>query len=94
MIREKGTQNVLNHLFNVLNNDATESLTFYEEWAVRVGAYGALDSNPYIEIPLNEKAFVGVVSFFANFKACLRESMVLSCETLVLIKIKIMKHIK
>ena len=41
MIKDKGTQNVLNKLFDVLSADGEESLTFYEEWAVRVGQYGA-----------------------------------------------------
>ena len=55
MIREKGTQNVLNKLFGVLNNDSAESLTFYEEWALRVGEYGASNAFENIEIILDEK---------------------------------------
>jgi len=54
MIREKGTQNVLNKLFNPLGADGTDSLTFYEEWALRVGQYGATDSFDNIEIVLDE----------------------------------------
>jgi len=57
MIREKGTQNVLNKLFNVLSSDAQESLTFYEEWAVRVGRYGATSAFDEIEIVLNQNSF-------------------------------------
>ena len=53
MIREKGTQNVLNQLFGVLNADAVESLTFYEEWALRVGQYGAANAFENIEIILD-----------------------------------------
>jgi hypothetical protein len=55
MIREKGTQNVLNKLFGVLNNDNAESLTFYEEWALRVGEYGANSAFENIELILDEK---------------------------------------
>ena len=55
MIREKGTQNVLNKLFGVLNTDNVESLTFYEEWALRVGEYGATSAFENIEIVLDEK---------------------------------------
>jgi hypothetical protein len=57
MIREKGTQNVLNHLFGVLNTDKVESLEFYEEWALRVGRYGATDAFEDIEIVLDETLF-------------------------------------
>ena len=57
MIREKGTQNVLNKLFNVLSSDNEESLTFYEEWALRVGQYGASDAFENIEFVLDEDKF-------------------------------------
>ena len=57
MIREKGTKNVLNHLFGVLNTDKVDSLTFYEEWALRVGRYGASDAFEDIEIVLDETLF-------------------------------------
>ena len=57
MIREKGTQNVLNKLFNVLSSDNLESLTFYEEWALRVGQYGASHSFENIELVLDEGTF-------------------------------------
>ena len=57
MIREKGTQNVLNKLFNVLSSDNAESLTFYEEWAVRVGQYGATTAFDNIEFILNQDLF-------------------------------------
>jgi len=54
MIREKGTQNVLNKLFNVLSSEDKESLVFYEEWAVRTGQYGAANSFQQIEFTLDE----------------------------------------
>jgi len=57
MIREKGTRNVLNKLFDVLSADNQESLTFYEEWAIRVGQYGASKAFENIEFVLNQSAF-------------------------------------
>ena len=57
MIRDKGTQNVLNKLFNPLNADVEESLVFYEEWALRVGQYGATNSFENIEFILDEGKF-------------------------------------
>jgi hypothetical protein len=57
MIREKGTQNVLNKLFDVLSADNKESLTFYEEWAVRVGQYGANNAFENIEFTLDRTTF-------------------------------------
>ena len=57
MIIEKGTQNVLNKLFDVLSADDQESLTFNEEWAVRVGEYGASNVFDEIEFKLDESSF-------------------------------------
>jgi len=57
MIREKGTQNSLNKLFNVLSSDNLESLVFYEEWALRLGQYGAAKAFENIEFILNEANF-------------------------------------
>jgi hypothetical protein len=57
MIAEKGTLNVLNKLFDVLSSRETESLTFNEEWAIRVGDYGAVDAFDEVEIQLDEKQF-------------------------------------
>ena len=54
MIREKGTQNSLNKLFNVKSALGEESLTFYEEWAIRTGQYGASEAFESIEFVLDE----------------------------------------
>ena len=57
MIIEKGTQNSLNKLFDVLSADGKESLVFDEEWAVRVGQYGASAAFENIEFSLDESLF-------------------------------------
>jgi hypothetical protein len=57
MIIEKGTQNVLNKLFDVLSADNTESLTFNEEWALRVGEYGSVDTFTELEFILDINQF-------------------------------------
>ena len=57
MIGEKGTQNVFNKLFGVLSFEQKESLSFYEEWAVRVGQYGASSAFAEIEVILQEEKF-------------------------------------
>ena len=57
MIREKGTQNSLNKLFDVLSADGKESLTFKEEWAIRLGQYGASGAFENIEFVLDEAQF-------------------------------------
>ena len=57
MIIEKGTQNVFSKLFDVLSADDQESLIFNEEWAVRVGNYGASDAFDEIEFKLDESKF-------------------------------------
>jgi hypothetical protein len=57
MITEKGTTNVLNKLFDVLSSDGQESIDFYEEWALRVGQYGASAAFETIEFNLDESLF-------------------------------------
>ena len=57
MIVEKGTQNGLNKLFDVLSAENLESLKFNEEWALRVGNYGASSSFENIEFILDESIF-------------------------------------
>ena len=57
MIIEKGTQNVLNKLFDVLSAETQESIIFDEEWAVRVGQYGASAAFENIEFNLTESLF-------------------------------------
>ncbi len=57
MIIEKGTQNVLNKLFDVLSAEGQESVTFYEEWAIRTGQYGASSSFENIEFVIDEQLY-------------------------------------
>ncbi len=57
MIVEKGTQNVLNKLFDVLSAEGQESITFFEEWAIRTGQYGASSSFETIEFVIDEQQF-------------------------------------
>jgi len=56
-IREKGTANSLNKLFDALASADKESLDFYEEWAIRKGQYGAVDTFDEIEYRLDESKF-------------------------------------
>jgi len=57
MIIEKGTKNVLNKLFDVLSADGKDSVNFYEEWAVRMGQYGASSAFENVEFILPEGLF-------------------------------------
>ena len=65
-IAQKGTANAVNQMLKATFNNLSSDINFYEEWAMRVGEYGALDTNPFIEIPLNESAF-GVNPSVAQF---------------------------
>ena len=55
MIQDKGTRNALTKLFDALGSADKESLEFYEEWAVRVGQYGAADGFEEVEYILKEE---------------------------------------
>jgi hypothetical protein len=54
MIQDKGTANVLTKLFDALGAADKESLEFYEEWALRVGQYGGVDSYDEVEFIIDE----------------------------------------
>ena len=56
-IKQKGTRNAVDALNQVSLNNIASDITTYEEWAVRVGEYGAIDSNNYLEIILDEQTF-------------------------------------
>ena len=57
MIADKGTKNALTKLFDALGAADKESLEFYEEWAVKVGQYGAADGFEEVEFLLEEDKF-------------------------------------
>ena len=65
-IAQKGTANAVNQMLKATFNNLAGDISFYEEWAMRVGEYGALDTNPFVEIPLDESAF-GVNPSIAQF---------------------------
>ena len=56
-IKEKGTRNSLNKLFDVLASNDKDSIEFYEEWAIREGVYGAVSSFEELEVVLDENQF-------------------------------------
>lgn len=56
-IKQKGTPNAFDALTQAQFNNLASDINYFEEWAVRIGEYGAVDTNPYIEISLDEKAF-------------------------------------
>lgn len=58
MIQDKGTNNSLSKLFNALSSSSLDSLEFYDEWAVRVGQYGANQSFDEVEFLLEESKFL------------------------------------
>ena len=54
MIKEKGTLNSLNKLFDVLSENDKESIDFYEEWAIKQSQYGASEGFDEVEFKLDE----------------------------------------
>ncbi|CAB4133715.1 hypothetical protein UFOVP257_437 [uncultured Caudovirales phage] len=55
MIKQKGTINSVAALEGAIFNNINTNINVYENWAVRVGEYGAIDSNQMIEVRLDEK---------------------------------------
>ena len=56
-IQDKGTKNVLTKLFDKLGSATKDSLEFYEEWAVRVGRYGATTGDDQFDIIFDEQKY-------------------------------------
>jgi hypothetical protein len=56
-IQDKGTRNVLTKLFDKLGSANKDSLEFYEEWAVRVGRYGATTGDEQFDLILDEEKY-------------------------------------
>ena len=56
-IQDKGTTNSLSKLFDALSNTENSSLEFFEDWAFKVGQYGASDSFDEVEFEIDESKF-------------------------------------
>jgi hypothetical protein len=56
-IQDKGTKNALTKLFDALSSADKDSLEFYEEWAVRLGQYGAIENIYEVEFELDETKY-------------------------------------
>lgn len=56
-IQDKGTKNALTKLFDPLSTANTDSIEFFEEWALRLGQYGSIDNIEEVEYQLNDKYF-------------------------------------
>jgi hypothetical protein len=53
-IQDKGTKNALTKLFDALSSANKDSLEFFEEWAIRLGQYGAVENITEVEYNLDE----------------------------------------
>jgi len=54
-IKQKGTRNAVNALTNAQFNKLGGDIDFYEEWAVRVGSFGAVSNKKITEVIINEQ---------------------------------------
>lgn len=57
-IKEKGTKNAFNKLAKASIHNLQGEIDFNEEWAFRVGHYGAYETYQEIEVPLIEGTFI------------------------------------
>ena len=56
-IKQKGTKAAVDALSAVKLGNLNSTLTTFEEWAIRIGGYGSIDSNEFVEITLDETKF-------------------------------------
>ena len=63
-IKEKGTKTAIESLTTARFNNINSNINLYEEWAVRVGEYGSLESDAQIEIELDDTKFTNNPSTF------------------------------
>jgi hypothetical protein len=57
-IKEKGTRNAINKLSKATVQNFQGKIDFKEEWAFRIGHYGAFETYQEIEVPLKEGSFI------------------------------------
>ena len=57
-IKEKGTRNSVDKLFDVLRSSNFARIDIKEEWAFKIGEYGSTDAYTEIEFPLDEKKYL------------------------------------
>ncbi|CAB4130355.1 hypothetical protein UFOVP116_405 [uncultured Caudovirales phage] len=62
-IRDKGSRRAIESLTRAQLDRLSSDISFYEDWAFRVGEYGAIDSTQDIEIILNEANFTNGPAF-------------------------------
>ena len=55
LIKNKGTSQSITNLKNAKFSELSNEIEYFEEWAVRVGEYGALSSNSTVEVILSNK---------------------------------------
>jgi hypothetical protein len=53
-IKQKGTMNAITSLTSGVFDNVTSEINIYEEWALRVGDYGAAENNQFLELILQE----------------------------------------
>lgn len=58
-VKEKGTLNAITAFTAAGFNGVTSDINLYEEWGMRVGEYGALENNKFVEVQLDETQFTG-----------------------------------
>lgn len=56
-ITQKGTRNAIDALARAEFDGIANSIDIYEEWGARVGEFGAIDSNPAVQLIIDESIF-------------------------------------
>jgi hypothetical protein len=56
-IKQKGTKNAVTNLVRGNFDRVASDIDYFEEWALRVGEYGATGSDQYVELKLNDQVF-------------------------------------
>ena len=65
LIKQGGTLNALNALKGAkFNNLATQPVDLFENWAIRVGEYGATEVNQFLEVILSDSEFTNNPAIF------------------------------
>ena len=75
LITQKGTVNSIRALRGAQFNNLNTSIDFSENWAIRVGEYGATDANEFTEIILRESDFDNNPAVFQLVDASVTEEL-------------------
>jgi len=82
LLKQKGTKNSIDALTTATFSNMQGALDLYEEWAIRVGEFGALDTNQYFEVNITPDVSQKLVWLNNDPNQIQKDTVIVTNETL------------